>query len=204
VAAGDYDVIVDGTTVASVTTTPSGSAMVDLRVGPGAAAGHANGNAKKSPHSRGTLTGNPRDELIEVAQAGVVQFAGEMKAQIPGLGVCTASSMSANLTPDPAQTTGTGSVTLGVETSCDRHLTVALSDLAAGDYDLLVAGVDVGDVAIPDAGSGTGSATLEFDDTPNGAAGELAMPTGVATGAAIAIQEKPPLGTDVVMSGMLP
>ena len=112
--------------------------------------------------------------------------------------------MSANLTPVPAQTSGTGSVALGVETSCDRHMTLTLTNLAAGNYDLLIANVDVGDIAILDAGGGTGSATLAFDEDPDPALSELLMPAGAVTGASIAIQEKMPLGTDVVMTGMLP
>jgi hypothetical protein len=203
VATGDYDVMVDDVTVATVTPNPSGFASVDLRVGPGGGNGKGMGNSP--PHKRrGALSGNPRSKLIEIEQAGVVQFSGEMLAQIPGLGVCTASSMTANLTPVPAQTSGTGSVALGVETSCDRHMTLALMNLAAGDYDLLVANVDVGDIAIPDAGSGTGSVTLEFDEDPDPALSELAMPPGAVTGASVAIQEKMPLGTDVVMTGALP
>jgi len=201
VAAGDYDVLVDGVSVATVTPNPSGFASVDLRVGPG----RGNANGKSRPHKhRGALSGNPRGELIEIVQAGVVQFSGEMLAQIPGLGVCAASAMSTNLTADPAQTSGTGSVTLGVETSCDQHMTLALTNLAAGSYDLLIASVDVGDIAISDAGSGTGSATLEFDEDPDTSLGELPMPAGVTTGASIAIQEKMPLGSDVVMTGTLP
>jgi hypothetical protein len=202
VAPGDYDVIVDETTVATVTPNPSGVAMVDLRVRPGG--GNGNPNASKPHKHKGVLSLNPRGEEIEIVQGGVVQFSGEMLAQIPGLGVCTASSASANLMPDAAQTSGTGSVTLGVEASCDLHLALALTNLAAGDYDLLIAGADAGDVSIADAGSGTGSATLEFDDDPDAVAGELAMPAGVASGATIALQEKAPLGTDVVMTGMLP
>lgn len=204
VAAGDYDVIVDGTTVASVTPNASGFAAVDLRVRPGGGNGNAGGNGNGHAHKhKGTLAGNPRNKLIEVALTGVTQFSGPLLAQIPGLGVCTASSALANLTPDPAQTSGTGSATLGVETSCDLQLTLALTGLAAGDYDLVVAGVDAGDLTIADAGAGTGSASLVYDETPD-APGELAMPLGVSAGAAIAIQEKMPLGTDVVMSGTLP
>jgi hypothetical protein len=202
VAAGDYDVIVDGVTVATVTPNPSGFAKVDLLVRPGGGNPNASGNAKPHKH-RGPLTLNPRGKLIEVVSGGVVQFSGPMLAQIPGLGVCTASSASASLTPDPAQTSGTGSVMLDVEASCDLQMTLTLTDLAAGDYDLLIGGVDAGDINIPDAGSGTGSATLVYDETPD-AAGELPMPAGVASGVAIAIQEKPPLGTDVVMTGTLP
>jgi hypothetical protein len=205
VAAGDYDVMVDGTTVATVTPNPSGFASVDLRGGPGGGNGNKSSNGHGQPHkARGALTVNPRGEDIDVVLGGVVQFSGEMLAQIPGLGVCTTGTMSANLTPVPAQTSGTGSVALGVETSCDRHMTLTLTNLAAGNYDLLIANVDVGDIAILDAGGGTGSATLAFDEDPDPALSELLMPAGAVTGASIAIQEKMPLGTDVVMTGMLP
>jgi hypothetical protein len=205
VAAGDYDVKVDGASVATLTPNEGGNASVDLRVRPGGGNANANGtgNGNNKPHKhKGQLSGNPRSKLIEVMQGTTVHFSGEMLAQIPGLGVCVASSPSANLTPDAAQTSGTGSVALGIEANCDRHMTLTLTNLAAGDYDLVIAGLDAGDITIADGGSGTGSATLEYDEDPSGS--ELAMPAGVAAGATIAIQEKMPLGTDVVLSGTLP
>lgn len=197
VAAGEYDVIVDDQIVATVTPNPSGFAAVDLRMRPGNGAGNPGANGK--PHKqRGPLGINPRGETIEVVdQADVVQFAGEMLAQIPGLGVCTASTQSANLTPDPAQTSGTGSVALAVEESCDLHMRLTLNDLALGDYDLVIAGLDVDDLAIASAGS----TTFEFDENPDAALGELPLPAGVAAGASIAIQE---IGSDVVLTGSLP
>jgi hypothetical protein len=203
VAPGDYDVIVDGASVATVTPNASGFAAVDLRVRPGSGNGSAGANDKPHKH-RGALSGNPRGKLIEVVQAGVVQFSGEMLAQISGLGACTASTLSANLTADAAQTSGSGSVALGAEASCDAHMTLTLTNIAAGDYDLLIAGADAGDITIADGGGGTGSATLEYDGAPDPALGELAMPAGATSGAAIAIQEKAPLGTDVIMTGTLP
>jgi hypothetical protein len=202
VAPGDYEVLVNGTPVATLTPNPGGSAALDLRIQPGNGGGSANG---RRPHKvRGPLEVNPRSQMIELVLGGVVQFAGPMLAQIPGLGVCNASSASADLIPDPAQTMGTGSVSLGVEESCDLHMTLTLDALAAGDYDLVIAGVDVGDLTIADAGAGTGSVVLEFDETPDALAGELPLPAGAVAGASLAIQEKLPLGTDVVMSGMLP
>lgn len=202
VAPGDYEVLVNDTPVAMLTPNPGGSARLDLRIQPGNGGGNANG---RRPHQvRGPLVVNPRSQMIELVLGGVVQFAGPMLAQIPGLGVCNASSASADLISDPAQTMGTGSVSLGVAESCDLHMTLTLDALAAGDYGLMVAGVDAGDLTIADAGTGTGSLVLEFDETPDAMAGELPLPAGVAAGASLAIQEKLPLGTDVVMSGMLP
>lgn len=195
-APGDYDVLVDDVLVASVTTNASGFASVDLRVRPGGGMSPSPGG---KPHKqKGPLTLNPRSALIEVEQAGVVHFSGEMLAQIPGLGVCTASSMSADLTLDPAQTMGSGSVTLGIEASCDVQLTVAVADLAAGDYDLLIAGTAVAVITVPDAGSGTGSATVVYDENPE--SGEQPLPAGVAAGASVEIRS----GTTTVLTGTLP
>jgi hypothetical protein len=195
VTPGAYDVLVDGAMVASVTTTPSGSAAVDLRVGPG----QGNGNAASKGHRhRGPLAMNPRSELIEVKQGAAVHFSGPMLAQIPGLGVCGASSASANLTLDPAQTAGSGSVMLGVETSCDVQLSVSLADLAAGDYDLVIAGTPAAVITVP-AG---GATTVVYDENPE--AGEQPLPAGVAALATIAIVQKPPLGTATVLTGTLP
>lgn len=202
---GDYDVLVGGTPVASVTTNPSGAASVDLRSGPGQ--GMMNGNAGKGRGAasklRGALTMNPRSAEIEVAQAGVTKFSGEMLAQIPGLGVCSASSASANLTLDPAQTAGSGSVMLGVEPSCDVELSVSVADLAAGDYDLVIAGAAAAVVTVPDAGAGTGSVTVVYDENPE-SAGEQPLPAGVASAASVAIVQRPPLGNATVLTGMLP
>jgi hypothetical protein len=191
--------------VASVTPNPGGAAEVDLRLGPGGGSGNASagGNGNPRPHKhRGTLAGNPRSAWIELALGGIVQFSGEMRAQIPGLGMCAASAMTASLMPDAAQTSGSGDVSLGVEAGCDRHLTLTLADVAVGDYDLLIAGADVGDIAV--TGAGTGSAVLDFDDVPDAMLGELPMPAGVASGASIAVREKMPLGSDVILTGTLP
>ena len=208
VAPGTYDVMVDGANVATVTPNPGGSARLDLRIQPGNGNGNAmsrgNGRGRAAHNVRGPLEVDPRSKEIEIVQAAVVQFAGPMRAQIPGLGVCGTSTATADLVADPMQTAGAGSVSLAVEESCDLHMTLALSDLAAGQYDLLVAGADAGDLTILDAGAGIGSATFVFDSTPDALAGELALPVGVESGATLAIQEQAPLGTDVVLTGTLP
>jgi hypothetical protein len=199
VAPGDYDVIVDGAPVASLTTNPGGFAAIDLRIRPGAGGPPPNMNPRARHKFRGPLAINPRSKLIEVVDAqDVVHFAGEMLAQIPGLGVCTASSADAMLTAGAVQPTATGSVSLAVEESCDLHMTLTLASLAEAMYDLWIGGADVGDISI----DATGAATLEYDDAPDAGAGELAMPAGVELGAAVPIEIRS--GTDVVLSGTLP
>lgn len=206
VAPGAYDVLVDGTNVATVTPNPGGSARLDLRIQPGSGNAMNRGRGPNpTPHNvRGPLEIDPRSKQLELVQAAVVQFAGPMRARIPGLGVCDATMTSADLISDPLQTSGSGSVSFAVEESCDLHLGIVLSGLAAGTYDLFVAGVDAGDLVIADEGGGVGSATFDFDSTPDAMAGELLLPAGAESGATIAIQEQAPLGTDVVMTGTLP
>lgn len=117
VAPGDYAVLVEGAEIAMLTPNAGGSARLDLRVMPG------NGNARgrgrsngRTPHNvRGPLTIDPRCRSIELVQDGVVQFAGPMQAQIPGLGVCTPSLESAPPTPDPAQTSDAETASLAIE-----------------------------------------------------------------------------------------
>jgi hypothetical protein len=203
VVPGTYDVLLDGAPLATLTTNPSGAAFVDLRVlpGQGGTNGNAGGNGKGkgAPHKHvGPLTGNPRDALIEVMQADAVHFSGPMRAQIPGLGVCTASSANADLTRDPAQSMGSGSVTRGVEASCDVEMTVSVADLAPGDYDLAVGATETVVVNVP-AG---GAASFVFDEHPE--AGEQPLPDGAVSGASISIVQRPPLGTATVLSGALP
>jgi hypothetical protein len=203
VVPGDYDVIVDGVSVASLTTNPGGFAAIELRIRPGAGGPPPNMNPHARHKFRGPLAINPRSKSIEVVDAqDVVHFAGEMLAQIPGLGVCTPSSADAMLTAGTVQPSATGSVSLAVEESCDLHMTLALTGLAetmgAEHYDLWIGGFDVGDIAI----DATGAATLEYDDTPDTGAGELAMPDQVALGAAVPIEIRS--GADVVLSGTLP
>jgi len=209
VVPGDYEVFVDGASIATVTTNPAGHASVDLRVQPGQGGmsgnaggnGNGNGNGKGKGNAnkhKGALTMNPRSKLIEVKQASAVHFSGSMLAQIPGLGVCAASSASANLALDPAQTAGSGSVMLDVEASCDLQLTVSVAGLAAGDYDLVIAGAPAAVITVPVGGA----ATVVYDETPE--AGELPLPAGVASAASVAIVQKPPLGTATVLTGELP
>ena len=198
VAPGDYDVVVDDVIVATVTPNPSGFASVDLRVRPGNGMGNP-GNGNKPHKQRGALTVNPRGERIEIRLGADVPFAGDMLAQIPGLGVCTETSADSPLAPG-TQPTATGNVSLTIEEGCDLHMTLTLGSLTEATYDLWIAGADVGDIAI----DASGMATLEYDDEPDLGAGELEMPAGVELGAAIPIAIEIRSGADVVLSGTLP
>jgi hypothetical protein len=194
VAPGDYDILVDGAMVASLTTNASGFGFLDLRVKPGG--GNGMGQASMKPHHpRGPLTINPRDALIEVQQGGVTQFSGPMRAQIPGLGMCGASSMSVSLMLDPAQTMGSGSVSRSVETNCDTVLAVLVSGLTDGAYDLVVdATTKPGAIVV----SG-GVANVVYDETPD-TAGEQMLDFLVQSGSSVAIK----MGDTTFLTGMVP
>ncbi len=192
VTPGDYDILVGGAPVASLTTNASGFGFLDLRVRSGGGNGNGMGMGQgKAHHPRGPLTINPRGALIEVQQGGVTQFSGPMLAQIPGLGVCEASSMMGSLTG----ASGTGSLSLGVEASCDTLFMVSVAGLAEGTYDLFVDTADVGDILV----DATGNGTVVYDEDPD-TMEELPLGFAVQSGLAVSIQ----MGGMDVLTGTVP
>jgi hypothetical protein len=179
VPAGDYDIYVDGVMVETLTPTPGGTGRASFLTHPskGKGSGKAVGHNKRGP-----LDFDPRRKLIELKQGAQVYFSGPMIAQIEGLNACSPSETSLALTL-PA---GSGTAVLEIEADCETALALDASGLAAGTYDLLVDGVDVGDVVVAD----DGIAAARFDPTPD-EAGELLLDFALSGASTVELVAQP-------------
>lgn len=174
---GDYDVCVDGIVVETLTPNPGGSARASFRTHPS----NGNGNGGGQGHNKkGMLDFDPRRKLVELKQGDQVYFSGPMLAQIEGLNVCAEGSTAlANVTPAGV------SASLDVEADCETAFAVSVTGFTMGTYDLLVDGMDRGDLEV--AMDGTGS--LRFDPTPE--PGELLLDFPVTSASAVVVQAQP-------------
>jgi len=203
VAPGTYDIHVDGNLIPIETliTNPAGNAKLSLRTDPG----KGKGSGKVQGHNKkGMLSIDPRRKLVEVKQLGVVVFSGPMLAQIPDLNDCGMGAET--VTPmllDPAQLSGSGEVTTGVDESCDPIFGVAVSGLPAGDYSLLVDGVDVSvgtPLTVADDGLGGTAGELRFDANPDAAEpGELPLDFAVGSGSVVEVEQSGTLFLSVTL-----
>jgi hypothetical protein len=125
--AGVYDVMVADVAVGSIETNGSGGGRIDFTT---------KGKGKKGM----LLDFDPRGELVELEQGGVLYFSGVMLAQIDGLNVCSASEETVPLEAALGEG-GSGSATLAVEEDCDLELRVEMTGLTAGDHELRVDGM---------------------------------------------------------------
>jgi hypothetical protein len=212
--AGDYDICIDGVVEAMLTTNPDGNAKVALKtkpqVGKGKSKGKSNGNhgiGKGPAHNKKkSLTFDPRDALIEVKMSGdpTVLFSGPMRAQIDTLNSCmpasTTDAMALDPAADPGQIDATGSVTTGNEDDCDAFFEVDLAMLLPGDYELHVDGALIDTTSVTDDGSGTGAASLRYDENPD--SGEMLLDFPFGPGSLIEIMDLTAGG--VVLSVTLP
>jgi hypothetical protein len=184
--AGDYEVWIGGALVGTLTTNPAGNASVEFR-----SSGAGNGKSKKKL----AMAFDPRLELIELLQGGAPVFSGVMAAQIGGLNVCLESEIAAALSLAAGQVAGAGSMSFGTEADCSRTFAMEVSDLVAGAYDVVVADVVVGSMAV--AADGTGS--VHFDTSPDDL-DELPLDFSLPSGAAIALEQ----GGVQVLVGIVP
>ena len=208
---GDYEVCVDGTPEASLTTNADGNAKVELRLAPSVARGKGSrGNGKGPAHNqRSMLSFEPRDATIEIKSAddGTLLFSGPMRAQVGFTAVpsCTAMTTVTAMTLDPAadasQAAAVGDVTTGNEDDCDEIFEVDLAMMAPGDYEVSVDGAVVDMVTIMDDGGGTGGATLLYDENPD--SGELPLTFTFGAGSLVEVREAG-AGGQLVLSATLP
>ncbi len=142
---GVYGVVVAGVAVGSIDGNGSGGGRIDFTT---------KGKGKKGM----LLDFDPRGELVELEQGGVLYFSGIMLAQIDGLNVCTPSEESVSLGAAPGEG-GSGSATLAVEEDCDLELRVEMAGLTAGDHELRVDGA----LLVGFAADGSDSLVLDTD-----------------------------------------
>ena len=187
VDAGDYDVCIDGNVEATVSTNADGNAkarfMARPTVGQGRSRG-GNGIGRGPAHNRRhALDFDPRDKLIEIKPAGdsTVLFSGPMRAQIVA---CSAASSVLALgldSTDPGQANATADVTTGNEDDCDLIFELDLAALLPGDYELRIDGATIDTVTVTDDGTGTGGATLLYDENPDSGENPLSFAYGAGT-----------------------
>jgi hypothetical protein len=155
----DELVYLNGSEPAELTTNPAGNAKLSLRTHPGKGKGSGKGHNKK-----GTLSIDPRRQLIEVKQDDLVVFSGPMLAQIPNLNDCSGAQPTENpMDLDSAPVGSEGWVTTGVNESCDPIFRVAVYGLDVGDYAVVVDHVDFS----------VGTPLTVVDDPTDGTFGEL-------------------------------
>jgi hypothetical protein len=152
--AGVYDLLVADVARGSLEVNGSGGGRIDFTT---------MGKGKNGI----VLDFDPRGQLVELEQGGVLYFSGIMLAQIDGLNVCAASEETVALEAASGEG-GSGSATLAVEGDCDLQLRVEMTGLGAEDHELHVAG------ALLSSFTADGSDSLVLDSHPD-AAGEVAL-----------------------------
>ncbi|HET6410176.1 MAG TPA: hypothetical protein VFG14_19960 [Chthoniobacteraceae bacterium] len=142
----------------------------DKSKGKGKGKGECNENAGGFV-SRFELDFDPRGELVEVLNAdGEVVFSGVMEGQIPGVNIDVEDETT--LTPGAADPDAAGTINLAVDLEGETSLTVDVSNLAAGAYDVVIDGTVRGTLTVAATGTGTivfstiplaGEVLLDFD-----------------------------------------
>lgn len=157
VAAGEYEVCVAGIPVGTLTPNAGGSAKATFRT-------HAKDDLEHGqPHNKsGKLDFDPRRKLVEIklGAGGPVHFSGPMLAQIQGVNLCTEVI---ELSATPAGVTAR----LEDEPDCETALVIEATGLLADTYDVLVDGVDRGNLVVADDGMGGTTGALRFDPMPD-------------------------------------
>ena len=174
----DYEILVDGTPVATLTPNPAGNAKADFQTRPM----RGQGSGKIKPHrKKQMLIFDPRRKeiLVRLLSDGTPMFSGPMLAQIEGLNTCSPASAVSPLEDG----TGSGEATLELQENCETAFDVDLNNV--GDltlsYDLYVdGGAPVATFNFADDGSGTDTGFVRFDPTPD--VGELPLTFPIDSG----------------------
>ena len=180
--ADDYEILVDGTHVATLTPNRAGNAKVDFQTRPM----HGRGSGKVIPHrKKQPLNFDPRRKeiLVRLAADETPIFFGLMLAQIEGLNSCSPASTDSPLTGD----TGSGVAALELEENCETAFDVEITDVAAGSYDLYVDGALVASFDAADDGLGTVTGFVRFDPTPDAGEDELPLDFPVGSGSLVEV-----------------
>ena len=174
---GTYTLRVDGTDVATVDLNRGRSATVRFETNGHSAvkSGNGNGNGNTSGgagkgKNRYSLDFDPRGKLIEVLSGNVVVYSDVMLAKVHGLPTETTEVVP--LVAAPADPDAAGNAEIVTSTNGDQRLTVAVSNIPAGDYDVLIGGTARGILTVVD-NAGVTSGEIIFDNEP--AEGEVLL-----------------------------
>jgi len=189
VPVGDYDLFVDGVARGTIAVVDMGGGMIEGEI-----------EFTTEPDEEGELflDFDPSGALIEVAQGGTLFFSGIQGQAQPGSGgttACTPSELELPLHNTGVIADAKGDARLRVRDDCDEDFRVEIEDVPAGDYDILVGGVNRGTITAVNTGSEV-EGQIEFDSDPD-EPGELLLdfdPSGqqieIVDGGATAILER--------------
>jgi hypothetical protein len=197
VPAGDYEILVDGAPVATLTPNSAGNAKATFRTRPNR--GHGSGKVK--PHRKKQLLDfDPRRKeiLIQLSDQTPVFF-GPMLAQIEGLNTCSPTATDSPLTGG----TGSGVAALEIQENCETAFDVEIEGVSTLSYDLYVDDALVATFDAADDGSGTVTGFVRFDPTPD--VGELLLDFAVGSGSLVEVftAGADPIADPAVLSGTL-
>lgn len=175
---GDYQILFDGELQAEVTTNAGGNAKATFfarRPGDGGEASVRKNEKglrmKKNgkPHNRKEdLDFDALDELVEIVRGEDLYWSGSLRAQIPGLNVCTPEMAASDLMRTDAITEGEADAEYSLDDGCEGEFEVEVDDVAAGVYQLFVDGVEVGEIEVTEDLELATSGKVEFSTSPEG------------------------------------
>ena len=140
--------------------------------------GNGNGGGKgKSHKNRYTLDFDPRGELVEIVAAdGSVAFSGEIKANIPALPVDEDEGDTITLTSTGVDVDATGEATIVTDEAGETTLTVSVTALPVGDYEVWVGNALRATLTVADDGAGGTSGQIVFATLTTGTEVPLDFP----------------------------
>ena len=146
--------------------------------GNGKGGGNDHGGGKGNSHkNRYTLDFDPRGELVEIVAAdGSVAFSGEMKANIPALPVDEDNGDAITLTSTGVDVDAAGEATIVTDEAGETTLTVSVTALPAGDYEVWVGNALRATLTVADDGAGGTSGEIVFATLTTGTEVPLDFP----------------------------
>ena len=160
VAAGSYNVYVDGQLQTTIDMSSSGSitrAFQLSKQASGTGHGKGKGNPKNLP-----LDFDPRGFVVDVVRDGAIIYSGEILANIPGVNGVHHGELVTPLTSTGADADAVATATVALAVDRDFTLDVAVAGLPSGSYDVLVGGGEMRSTISVDA-SGSGSIVFSTD-----------------------------------------
>jgi hypothetical protein len=116
---------------------------------------------------------DPRGQSLEVRRNGVILFSGTLAALARGVNFASPRLSIVRIPSTGADPDGSAEAKLRIDERARKHFDVEIEDVPVGTYDLLVNGVDVGNIVVTSVTGGT-KGEVEFtsgDDDP----GELPL-----------------------------
>lgn len=165
---GDYQILFDDVQRAAVTTNSGGNAKATFKFFPAKSnKGKKPKKAKKSkPHNqKGDLDFDGLDAFVEIVRGEDLYWSGPLRAQVPGLNVCDPEMADTALERNEVIAEGDANASFAVGAGCVRDFDVDVAGVAAGLYQVVVAGDTVGEIEVIDLLEG---GALAFSTDPEG------------------------------------